>query len=220
MKRIAVVAVGMTMLAAPSSLAHPGHGPVTVDTANFAFRPANIVIGQNDVVVWYFSGSVDRNHSVTSDPGQADSWDSDPGVASPPQKRQYSVYSRVFRTLGKFTYFCKNHANMRGTVEVLPVTGQTDNVPPTLSRARLRKRTLAFDLSERADVVARIQRRQRGRWRTRRTVDFRGKSGRNRRKLSFRRLAAGRYRVLLRGYDAEGLASDAVAVRFRIGGRR
>ncbi len=109
---------------------------------------------------------------------------------------------------------------MRGTVEVRPVAGAVDNVPPTLSRARVRRATLAFDLSETADVVARIQRRQRGRWRTKRTFDIRGKRGRNRRKLSFRRLKAGRYRILLRGYDAEGLASGAVAARFRVRKRR
>ena len=216
MRRAVAAAVALASLGTPTALGHPGHGPVTVETGNFAFRPADIVVGQDDTVVWYFSNAVDRNHSITSDSGQADSFDSDPGVASPPQKTRYSVYSRVFRTVGKFTYFCKNHANMRGTVEVRPVSGTKDNVPPTLSRARIRKRTLAFDLSERADVVARIQRRQRGRWRTRRILDFRGRSGRNRRRLSFRRLVAGRYRVLLRGYDAEGLASRAVAVRFRV----
>ena len=219
MRRLAA-ACALAAAFAPSAAAHPGHGPITIDTSNFAFKPANVIVGQNDSVVWFFSSSIDRNHSVTADAGQADSWDSDPGVASPPQKKPNSFYSRVFRTVGKFNYYCKNHSNMRGTVEVRAVTGSMDNVPPTLSRARLRKRTLAFDLSEKADLVARIQRRQRGRWRTKRVVDFRGKSGRNRRKLSFRRLAAGRYRVLLRGYDPEGLASGAVAVRFRIRKRR
>jgi len=214
-RRLAAACV-LALALAPSAAAHPGHGPTTIDTSGFAFKPADVIVGQNDTVVWFFSSSIDRNHSVTSDPGQADSWDSDPGVASPPQKKPNSFYSRVFRTLGKFTYYCKNHANMRGTVEVRPVTGQIDNVPPTLSRARIRKRTLGFDLSEKADVVVRIQRRQRGRWRTKRTLDFRGRSGRNRRKLSYRRLAGGRYRVLLRAYDAGGLSSGAVTVRFRV----
>ncbi len=128
MRRLAAACVLAAALA-PNAAAHPGHGPTTIDTSNFAFKPPNVIVGQNDTVVWFFSSSIDRNHSVTSDAGQADSWDSDPGVASPPQKKPNAFYSRVFRTLGKFTYYCKNHPSMRGTVEVRPVTG-TDGQRP------------------------------------------------------------------------------------------
>jgi plastocyanin len=211
--------------------AHPGHGPATVNVANFAFTPANIVVGQGDVVAWYFSSAIDRNHSVTTDTGQADPFDSDPETANPPQKQRFSVYSRVFRKLGRFTYFCKNHSGMRGSVEVRSIAGSVDNVPPTLSRARLSRRrgcsksrrgcrttkaVLSFDLSEPADVLARVQRRRHGRWRTARTFDVSGRRGRNRRTISFRGLAAGAYRVRLKGYDAGGLSSGTAAVRFRV----
>ena len=136
MKRLAIVAA-VAAVAASTASAHPGHGPVTVLAANFAYDPANVVVGQGDSVVWYFSGAVDRNHSITSEPGQADQFDSDPGVASPPQKPRSSYYARVFRTIGKFRYLCKNHPGMRGTVEVRSVSGTVDDVPPTLSAVRL-----------------------------------------------------------------------------------
>ena len=230
MKRLAI-GVAVAALAASTASAHPGHGPVTVLAANFAYDPANVVIGQGDSVVWYFSGAVDRNHSITSEPGQADPFDSDPGVASPPEKPRNSYYARVFRATGKFRYHCKNHAGMRGTVEVRSVSGTVDDVPPTLSVVRLsRKRVcahrtagcrttraaLTFRLSEPADLVARIQRLRRGRWRTTRVLDFAGRRGANRRTIRFRGLTAGRHRLLLKAYDAARGESRTAKVRFRV----
>ena len=230
MRRVAIV-VAVAALAGSTASAHPGHGPVTILAANFAYKPADVVVGQGDSVVWYFSGAVDRNHSITSEPGQADSFDSDPGVANPPAKPRNSYYARVFRTVGKFRYFCKNHAGMRGTVDVRSVSGTVDEVPPTLSVVRLSRtrvcarRTagcratravLSFSLSEPADLVARIQRLRKGRWRTARVLDFSGRRGANRRTLRFRGLAAGRYRLLVKAYDAARGASRIARVGFRV----
>ena len=230
MRRVAIVAAVAGLMASGAS-AHPGHGPVTILTANFAYDPANVVVGQGDSVVWYFSGAVDRNHSITSEPGQADVFDSDPGVANPPAKPRNSYYARVFRTVGKFRYFCKNHSGMRGTVDVRSVSGTVDDVPPTLSVVRLSRtrvcarRTpgcratraaLTFRLSEPADLVARIQRLRRGRWRTARVLDFAGLRGANRRTLRFRGLAAGRYRLLVKAYDGATGGSRTAKVGFRV----
>lgn len=230
MKRLAIT-VAVLAAAASTASAHPGHGPVTVLAANFAYDPANVVVGRGDSVVWYFSGAVDRNHSITSDPGQADPFDSDPGVASPPQKPRSSYYTRVFRELGTFRYHCKNHPGMRGTVEVRSVSGTVDDLPPTLSAAKLSRsrvcarrtagcRTsraaLTFRLSEPADVVARVQRRRRGRWRTAKVLDFSGRRGANRRTIGFRGLKAGRHRLLIRAYDAAGGQSGTARVGFRV----
>jgi len=229
-RRLAIGVVVAAMAASAAS-AHPGHGPVTVLAANFAYDPANVVVGQGDSVVWYFSGAVDRNHSITSDPGQADQFDSDPGVASPPEKPRNSYYARVFRTVGKFQYHCKNHPGMRGTVEVRSVSGTVDDVPPTLSVVGISRRrvcarrtagcrttraSLTFRLSEPADLVARIQRLRRGRWRTAKVLDFAGRRGANRRTLKFRGLAAGRYRLLLKAYDTAQGKSRTAKVGFRV----
>ena len=230
MRRLAIGAAVAAMAASGAS-AHPGHGPVTVLAANFAYDPANVIVGQGDSVVWYFSGAVDRNHSITSDPGQADQFDSDPGVASPPDKPRNSYYARVFRTVGKFQYHCKNHLGMRGTVEVRSVSGTVDDVPPTLSvvglsrtrvcarrtaGCRTTRAALTFRLSEPADLVARIQRLRRGRWRTAKVLDFAGRRGTNRRTLKFRGLAAGRYRLLLKAYDTAQGKSRTAKVGFRV----
>jgi plastocyanin len=217
--------------AVPSALAHPGHGPITVDVGNFAYKPADIVVGQGDAVVWTFDNAIDRNHSITAGPGQADAFDSDPGTASPPQKDRYSFYTHTFNTVGTFSYFCKNHAGMRGTVKVVSVAGTVDTIPPTVSRVRLgrtrgcgksrrgcrtTRTVLAFDLSEKADVIARVQRRRKGKWRNVREFDISGRKGRNRRKLSFRRLKPGAYKLLLRAYDPGGLKSQSAGARFRV----
>ena len=230
MKRLAIAAAVAAVAASPAA-AHPGHGPVTVLAENFAYDPANVVVGLGDSVVWYFNGAIDRNHSITSEPGQADQFDSDPGVANPPQKPRSSYYARVFRVTGKFRYFCKNHAGMRGTVEVRSVSGTVDDVPPTLSAARLSRArvcarrtagcrsnhaTLSFQLSEPADVVARVQRRRTGGWRTVKVLDFAGRRGANRRRIGFRGLKPGRHRLLLRAYDAAGGKSPTAKVGFRV----
>jgi plastocyanin len=214
---LALAALAALALGAPTSTAHPGHGPVTIAVEGYKYSPADITVGVGDSVIWYFSGVVDRNHSVTSDPGQADSFDSDPGVASPPTKRRFSYYARSFPAQGKFTYYCKNHSGMRGTIKVLPVAGTIDNVPPTVSRLKLSTRhVLTFDLSEKADVIARILERRKGKWRTVRDFDMNGRQGANRRKVSYRRLKRGAHRLQLRAYDSGGLRSARASLSFRV----
>ena len=81
---------------------------------------------------------------------------------------------------------------------------------------RTTRAALTFQLSEPADLVARIQRLRRGRWRTARVLDFAGRRGANRRTVGFRGLKAGRYRLLLKAYDAAGGESRTVKVGFRV----
>ena len=230
MRRVAIVAAVAGLLASGAS-AHPGHGPVTILAANFAYDPPNVVVGQGDSVVWYFSGAVDRNHSITSEPGQADSFDSDPGVANPPAEAEEQLLRAGVphgRKVPLLLQEPRGDARDRGR---RPVTGTVDDVPPTLSVVRLSRtrvcarRTpgcratraaLSFRLSEPADLVARVQRLRRGRWRTARVLDFAGRRGANRRTLRFRGLAAGRYRLLVKAYDGATGGSRTAKVGFRV----
>src|SRR3954467_1949865 len=70
----AVLALGVT--SAPAQAAD-------VKIQNFSFMPASITIGQGDTVTWTWAGP-DTNHSVTSDPNQAHSLDSDPARTPTP----------------------------------------------------------------------------------------------------------------------------------------
>ena len=85
-----------------------------------------MTVDQGDTVTWSWAGP-DTNHTVTSDPGQADSFDSHEGVptnqvAGPPSG---GTYSRTFNTPGTFTYFCRVHPSMKGKVVVNEVQRQS-----------------------------------------------------------------------------------------------
>src|SRR4051794_24729659 len=81
---------------------------VTVHVENFEFSPKSVTINPGDTVHWVWDEGV---HSTTSDPGQSESWDS--GLESP----SFS-YDHTFTNVGTFTYFCKIHNGMTGTVTV------------------------------------------------------------------------------------------------------
>src|SRR4051794_35040672 len=97
--------------AAPASAAN-------VSIGNFAFNPSTVTIMQGDTVNWTWPGP-DTNHSVTSDPNQADSFDSDPGP-SPTSAVHLpgSTFAHAFNSSGTFPYICKVHSFMTGKVIV------------------------------------------------------------------------------------------------------
>src|SRR5205814_8843328 len=62
----------------------------------------------------------ESNHTVTSDPGQAESFESHPGVPdgavdAPPG----GTFGHRFDAVGSYTYYCRLHPEMRGTVTVV-----------------------------------------------------------------------------------------------------
>src|SRR3954469_14788589 len=87
-----------------------------VDVSGFAYSPQTIQIDPGDTVTWHFSGP-DLNHSVTSDDGQSESFDSDAGNPSP-LHAPTDTFSHTFAAAGKFTYHCKVHSFMTGTVQI------------------------------------------------------------------------------------------------------
>jgi plastocyanin len=94
------------LLAATNTPAPGGTGTVDVTIKNFAFDPPTITVKVGTTVVWTNQDSA--NHSITSDTGI---WDSG-GIA------QGGTYTRVFDTLGTFTYKCGIHPTMKGTIIV------------------------------------------------------------------------------------------------------
>src|SRR5215212_3128741 len=105
-----------------------------VTVANFDFSPNSVQIQPGDTVTWHFSGP-DTNHSVTADPGQSEQFDSDPDDPSP-FHAPTDTFSHTFPAAGRYTYFCKVHANMHGTVLVgdrPPPDGGPDTTAPGVS---------------------------------------------------------------------------------------
>ena len=81
-------------------------GPDEVYIQNLAFSPSTITILVNSTVIWTNFDQV--AHTVTSDTGLFDSGN----IASS------NTYSFKFTSIGTFTYHCKIHPSMTGTVIV------------------------------------------------------------------------------------------------------
>lgn len=216
MRLVLATLVSLAALAAPAQAAD-------VNISGFAFSPSTVTVGLGDTVTWHYAGP-DTNHSVTSDPGQADSWDSDPGrnptaADHPPG----TTYERRFDVAGRFTYFCKVHPSMKGTVVVgasgdEPPPPPQDTTAPAISslkatggRARRHKPTVVrFTLSEDAKVLLTVARRKKA------TVERDLKAGPNTLKLSTRKLPPGKWKVALTATDASGNVSKRATVKVTV----
>jgi plastocyanin len=197
--------------AAPASAAD-------VTIANFQFSPTPITIAQGDTVTWHWAGP-DTNHSVTSDPKQADSWDSDPlraplSTDHPPG----DTFDHKFDTAGTFTYFCKVHSSMHGKVVVTPPGGgpPPDTTAPAITALKAKggrackkhsrgckpkPSAISFSLSEDAQVKLTVKGRPKA------AVTRAGRAGANRISISTKKLPPGKYTVTVVATDAAGNAS-------------
>ncbi len=139
-----------------ATAAHAGHAPPIVSIAVYAYAPASVSIVEGDIVQWNWDGP-DVDHSVTSDPGSGESFDS--GV----KKKEGASFTYYFAKAGTYSYHCTVHDTMKGTITVAPGT-QFDKTAPTLSRVRLasttrRRAKLSFRISEDASVTLKLRRR-------------------------------------------------------------
>lgn len=201
------------LLALPAALvvaaAAPAHtGFHVVEVGGYAFTPATTTVETDEEVLWTWPG-VDRDHSVTAEPGQAEAFDSDPGGVTGPAPRSRG-FSHVFRTPGTYRYVCKVHAGMRGTVVVTPRATPADATAPVLSGLRVPRRArdavdVRFRLDEAADVEVVLERLRPGRAPRRvRTRTARRDAGAHRLRLPARTLPRGAYRVSAFAVDLAG----------------
>jgi len=205
MKRLAA-ALALVLCAAAPAGAHPGHGAesVTVDGDSLRFAPDEVTVGVGESVIWFWQGVVSRNHSVTSDPGQAESFDSDPN--GPPTNATHPAgdsFSHTFREEGRFTYHCQVHSEMTGVVNVVALPGTSGSLRLNGLRVvdRGRRIHLRFFLSKPADLVGRIAQWRKPRWHGVKTFNERGRKGRNELDVAAGSLEPGRYRLTLTAYD-------------------
>ncbi len=205
MKRLAA-AVALALCSVAPAGAHPGHGAesVTVEGDAFRYAPAEVTIGVGESVIWFWQGVVARNHSVTADPGQAESFDSDP--AGPPTNETHPTgdyFSHTFGVEGRFTYHCRVHPEMTGVVNVVPIP---QGSPLRVKDLRVSDRgdsvQARFSVSKKADLVVRITHWRKSRWRAVETLNRKGRKGRNELKLSTDSLGTGRFRMQVTAYDA------------------
>ncbi len=90
----------------PSESAGAGGSGDAVTIANFAFDPKTITVAKGTTVTWTNTDSI--GHTVTFDQGGDGS-----GVLN-----QGGTFQETFKTAGTFTYHCKIHPSMTGTVTV------------------------------------------------------------------------------------------------------
>jgi plastocyanin len=197
-----------------------------VDVSNFSFMPPTVNIAPGGSVEWTFSGP-DLNHSVTSDPGQSESFDSNPGTSSPLHPPG-DKFAHTFPSEGRFTYHCKVHGFMTGTV-VVGTPDPGDSTAPKLSalkarggrtcgkhegkRCHKRSTRVSFALSEAGRV--RLSFKRKG-GHSPKPVTRAAKAGVNTIKLSTKRVKVGRYKLSIRATDAAGNRSAAKTRRFRV----
>jgi plastocyanin len=228
----AAAAVGILLgaLPAPGADSHPGHGPVVIAIGSLAYTPAKVTVVEGDYVLWDWQGP-DTNHTVTADPGQSVAFESDPGKS--PEQVDHPLndgFSVIFPRAGTYTFHCRVHAFMTGTVEVLPTppgSAPGPQVTPVLSGVRVsplpcRRRScpsvrvqVRFTVNEAVSMRATVRRVRAGRAAGApiKEVDFSGPPGTTTRRLAFGRLKAGRYQVRLVAVDQSTGTSTAPAVR-------
>ena len=80
------------------------------DLTNWHYDPAEITVPAGSTVVWFNQGK--EEHSVTSDPGSKEKFDSG-------YKKRGASWQRAFSRPGRYTYHCAPHPWMKGAVVVV-----------------------------------------------------------------------------------------------------
>lgn len=210
---IAAAVLATSLLWAQPAATHDGHGPVFVSIARFEYSPDVARVSTGDTVYWQWDGT-DRNHSVTADDG---SFDSDPGKSSGISHSTSDLFQKRFDNPGTWTYHCKVHSFMRGTVQVegTPV-GQADTTPPSVDGLSVDRgrRTALVRMTISEAVFLRIRVRRGGR--TLSTHRYTPGSGSLSVRIPIRKLRRGRHTVVVTAKDKAGNPAPTVRAALRI----
>jgi plastocyanin len=80
--------------------------PLSIGASDDYFEPGTVKVQPGTTVKWVNNGK--HKHTVTSNDGRWDSGDLAPGA----------TYSVTFTRPGTFSYFCRHHKGMKGTIVV------------------------------------------------------------------------------------------------------
>jgi plastocyanin len=216
---VAALLVLVGVFAAPASAAD-----VTIQ--NFEYKPTPLTVGIGTTVTWHWAGP-DTNHSVTADPGQPETFDSDPLVAAVAiDHPQGDTFAHTFNSAGAFTYHCKVHSFMTGKVVVADPNGPPpDTTKPKLTKlkgtggrkckkgakkCKPKSTVITFRLSEKAKVKVRVPKHSAA------NTTRSARKGANTIKLTTKKLPPGKWTVKLTATDAAGNSSPAKPVKVTV----
>ena len=136
-----LAAVAFAVPVAPSQAAD-----AFVDVGNDkTLSPESVTVRAGERVTWRWVGP-DTNHIITAFSGQAEFWDSDPtrtkdNALNHPVGR---TFPHTFRASGSFSYLCRVHEEMQGTVNVTAVPVASFTATPSTA---LTGEAVSFDAS-------------------------------------------------------------------------
>ncbi len=239
----AVLALALIALIALAPSAQAANRRIAIGDYRWSSPEIHLDLGEH--VTWYWVGP-DTIHSVTGTSANDAGWDSDPNSGIPNHKVGDS-FELTFSSPGTYTFQCKLHSTVRGTVEVSSKPGdpnaEPDPIPPSnvdltapyVNGVSLKSRSfgkrgtkLRYGIDERASVDAefyRLVKRRHHRRPHRRYAGWQrwhGSVGFNQLRIANRsrhfRPRPGRYRAVLRFTDAANNTARVRHLRFRIRG--
>lgn len=235
MRRVALI--GLALITALVFVAAPAEAANRrISISDYRWSDADVKIDLGEHVTWYWTGP-DLMHSVTGQPPNATQWDSDPKTL--PHHKIGDDYQISFDKPGVYSFQCKIHSLVRGTVTVSNTPGnpeaEPDPVPksnvdrtaPKLRQVRLPYRfgkrgvPMPYTLNEAGRLSVDYYRYNRkGKPRFAGWATYNGHVGNNTARIGARRPhfkpKSGRYLVELRVTDEASNTSPPTKRRFRL----
>ncbi len=206
-----------------------------ISISNYMWSDPAIHIDLGEHVTWYWTGP-DTVHSVTGTSDNAKQWDSDPGTL--PNHSVGDHFQLSFDHPGTYTFQCKLHSTVRGTVIVSGNPGdpapEPDPVPknnvdlkkPVLRDARVapkfgaRGAALQYSVSEKGKLDVEYYRFKKGKKKYAGYALYKSTVGYNHARIGVRKPhfkpKPGRYMIELRATDESNNTARAQRLRFRI----
>jgi plastocyanin len=229
---LGVVLLATLLLVLPAA-ADAANRRISISDYQWSDDALQIDLGEH--VTWYWTGP-DTMHSVTGQPPNATQWDSDPGTL--PQHNIGDHFEIDFDKPGTYSFQCKIHSLVRGTVTVSNKPGDPDAEPdpvpksnvdlkkPVLRDARIapkfgpRGAPLQYSLNEPAKLDVEYYRyRGKGKPKFAGYATYKSHVGYNRARVKRKphfKPKSGRYMVELRATDEAHNTSKVKRLRFRI----
>jgi plastocyanin len=119
----------LAALALAPTLADAANRRIAISNYKWSDPDIHIQVGQH--VTWYWTGP-DTLHSVTGTSANAKQWDSDPGTL--PDHFVGDDYQVSFDQPGTYTFQCKLHSLVRGTITVTEPPGDSESEPDPIPK--------------------------------------------------------------------------------------